>query len=399
MGRKRQRFKKNFDGYQSANQLLDGLESQALEVERRARADNRVVTLADLTRVLKIQDTTSDARTIEEWSAKFLEHKLEQGAKPGTMRSHRATHAHLTKFAKLRKLSALNTLTEDVFDAFFKHLRSLRNYHPNTFTGIAKNIEVFLNYATSKGAVLCDPRPKVRRPYSSTKRDFLTFTEFKQLRNFTELQFLEWRNLHEPLKDRFTKSRLPRFDVAERVCDSFCFACMTGLRFSDLHRLTKSHYSCTEFGPSIKFMPLKTNSFKAKRAKELTIGLIPEAVAIIEKYAAETTTTLLPVLAAPHYNRYIKYITEAVGIVEPVEVLRYQNGVPFTEQVPKYETVSSHMARHTFATLSRIFGLDLADLRDMLGHSDLRTTAIYDHLANDYKARKQVHVWTEAMKL
>lgn len=39
--------------------------------------------------------------------------------------------------------------------------------------------------------------------------------------------------------------------------------------------------------------------------------------------------------------------------------------------------VSSHVARHTFATIVRSKGMDLFDLRDFLKHANVRETQIY----------------------
>lgn len=41
------------------------------------------------------------------------------------------------------------------------------------------------------------------------------------------------------------------------------------------------------------------------------------------------------------------------------------------------KNISSHVARHTFATIVRSKGMDLFDLRDFLKHSNVRETQIY----------------------
>ena len=43
------------------------------------------------------------------------------------------------------------------------------------------------------------------------------------------------------------------------------------------------------------------------------------------------------------------------------------------------ETISPHSFRHTFATLARQGGVDLHDISDMMGHSDVSTTKRYEH--------------------
>lgn len=43
--------------------------------------------------------------------------------------------------------------------------------------------------------------------------------------------------------------------------------------------------------------------------------------------------------------------------------------------------ITSHVLRHTYATHLLEMGMDIMTLRDLLGHSDIKTTLIYLHIA------------------
>ncbi|MDQ1089028.1 tyrosine-type recombinase/integrase [Siphonobacter sp. SORGH_AS_1065] len=64
--------------------------------------------------------------------------------------------------------------------------------------------------------------------------------------------------------------------------------------------------------------------------------------------------------------------------------------MPSIVEVPKAEAISSHVARHTFATLLSGLNIPQKFIQDTLGHSDQRQTAIYTHYVESEASRQIV---------
>ena len=88
------------------------------------------------------------------------------------------------------------------------------------------------------------------------------------------------------------------------------------------------------------------------------IPVLPVSASILDKYKdmAECTGKLLPVLCNQRMNSYLKEIADICGINKPL---------------------STHVARHTFATVALANRVSMESVAKMLGHTDIRTTKIY----------------------
>ena len=138
----------------------------------------------------------------------------------------------------------------------------------------------------------------------------------------------------------------------ERVRDVFLFQIYTGLSYIDVLNLREEHIG--------KGIDRKNWIFK-KREKTKTpakIPLIDKAQAILDKYAY-LESKCLPVVNLTLYNRCLKQIMVIVDIEKHI---------------------TSHCARHTFATLMRESGSDLSNIKQIVAHSKTSMTEHYAKL-------------------
>ncbi len=152
----------------------------------------------------------------------------------------------------------------------------------------------------------------------------------------------------------------------ERVRDLFCFACFTGQRWSDIKQ-----YSSFQ---------IENNSwvFRSVKTKKLTrvpfIGYCQPALDIIRKYNGA-----LPEITLHQLNKQIKEVGRIVGLDGIVSKTRSSGSDLRTQRGPKYEFMSSHMARRTAVTLLLQRGVPITSVQVLTNHEDIETLMKYDN--------------------
>lgn len=153
---------------------------------------------------------------------------------------------------------------------------------------------------------------------------------------------------------------LSDFPRLERVRDIFIFCCFTGLAFIDVSTLNKSQLVENEDGEMWIKKP------RQKTGEISTIPLLGIPAKIIEKYKDDPMViakgVLLPVISNQRMNSYLADIASLA-------------------KVKKHLT--THIARHTFATMSLRNHVPLETISKMLGHSDIQTTQIYAKMVDE----------------
>jgi site-specific recombinase XerD len=138
------------------------------------------------------------------------------------------------------------------------------------------------------------------------------------------------------------------------------FCCYTGLAFSDVAKLSKKNIIIGIDGK--KQILIK----RTKTDVTATIPLLSKVANVLKKYEQSDfcifNEKLLPVKSNQKHNAYLKEIADLCGITKKL---------------------TTHTARHTFATLMLTKGASIETVSSMLGHTNIKTTQIYSKVIHE----------------
>ena len=225
----------------------------------------------------------------------------------------------------------LEEVTKQFVEEFEFYLKTVRKCCHNTTTKYLANFKKIVRIALANGWMKRDPFAQIRFHLDVVEREFLEKQELKTLLN---------KNISVP--------RLAQ------IRDIFCFCCLTGLAFSDVKQL-KSEHLVTDINGMVWIR--KT---RQKTKNMCNIPLLDEAKKILDRYKdhpyCQTQGVLLPVCSNQKMNMYLKELADICGI---------------------RKNLSTHCARHTFATLTLASGATIDNVAKMLGHANVNMTRHY----------------------
>lgn len=156
----------------------------------------------------------------------------------------------------------------------------------------------------------------------------------------------------------------------KRTKDAFVFGCTTGLRISDMFRLTNKNFEQENGDWYLKLKSKKTKTYSY-------IKLPNYAVAIYKAYQPKSSKTpIFKNISLFIFNRNLKAIGEQAGFTQPIQMTRERLGKAKQvahggkrKQLRFCDKMSSHMMRRTAITTLLILGMPEHLVRKISGHS------------------------------
>lgn len=234
------------------------------------------------------------------------------------------------KFADIDKQWLEDLKHYFVHDASTKHKQKLSQ---NSCVSYYNKVKTALKEAVKDGYMLRNPAEDIDGiKEAETKREFLTLDELQ-------------------------KAYKAKCDI-QVVKDAFIFSALTGLRFSDIQKLTWNEIQHSdEMGYYIRFKQKKTKG-------QETLPISEDAVKILGDRLSGEEPVFRDLTYSEYNNQKIREWMIRAGI-------------------EKY--VTFHCARHTYATLQLTLGTDIYTVSKLLGHRNLKTTEIYAKIIDEKK--------------
>ena len=318
---KEQRVRTNYVGFSEFNSILDDVENSIKSIVREALFHKKDYSVEVVRRkfLLKLGELSKENDFFKVVD-KFIEDSKATKSK-ATIQTYEATKIKLINFMKAKKLSiSFETIDQNFYEAFVNYMaRDLRHLN-NTVGKHVKTLKLFLNYAVD---------------HEYTNQNY-NLRKFKVMSEEADIIYLT----EEELLRIYHLNNLPQRLIDVR--DSFCFACFTGLRFSDISKLR--HFHIKE-----DFVEIKTEKTK----DNLKIPLNQYAKEILSKYVGYYHDKPLPTgITNQKTNEYLKEIGQFAELDDQISLDKFSRSNKLHFEKKKWELLTTHTARRTFVTLA-----------------------------------------------
>lgn len=167
-------------------------------------------------------------------------------------------------------------------------------------------------------------------------------------------------------------------DLDTKVKDLFLIGIMSGQRFSDYSSIKPNQVK----DGRVHFLQQKTK-VKTAIPFDLWAGLVPETLGeILERYG-NSSPTISDKNPDAILNERVKFLCRRAGITGQVEVISTVGDDANLTYCEKWQVVSSHTARRTFATVWHRGKMSLASIALFTGHKSVNQLKTYIGLTNE----------------
>ncbi|WP_397301823.1 tyrosine-type recombinase/integrase [Nonlabens ulvanivorans] len=271
-----------------------------------------------------------------------------------SVKSFKATKKKFIEFCSHSKNYDYHDIDMGFYEKFVSWLQS-KNFSTNYIGSHIKNLKTIMNYTHSLGYHnnLAYKKREFAKPKEEVQSIFLNETELEKI-----------------FKLKLNKSLGHSRDI-------FLIGAYTGLRISDLNRLTAKNIIEIDNSKFIEIKPLKTGN-------RITIPCNSKVLKILSKYGGDPPTKKLD----QHINRDLKIIGAKAKIKDKIFITKTTGGITKVTEYLKYNLITTHTARRSFCTNAYNAGMQTFDIMNISGHKTERVFYEYIKATDQDKAKK-----------
>ena len=274
--------------------------------------------------------------------------RLRKEDRVGNATHYQALYNSLEKFSKIHQLQFVD-IDVAFLNKYETHLRSIGNKR-NTISIKMRTLKAVYNRAVKDNII---------------KQDYYPFNDYNvsKLKDITLKRSISKEDIQKIIDlDVNIITKRPQ-SLIQFSKDLFLFSYLgCGINMVDMAYLRKGNL----FNNRVLYKRHKTG-------KQISFLLHPYAIEIMEKYGSNATDYIFPILddtvhtTAEQQFRRIKKITYVAN----------KNLKKIGEAIGLQIPLTTYVSRHSFATILKRSGVNVAIISEALGHSDLKTTQIY----------------------
>lgn len=350
-----------FPQYPELNTFLNNLEHETLNIYRSYLNKNKIPSLNEMRKELDVsmnrKQPFSNTSLFE-----FIGHLINERSKmpkysKNSIKVYKNTFNHLQNYSevKRRKLE-FEDIDLDFFADFQNYLYSPPNlFSQNHANKIIATFKTFLNEATERGynKNMAYKSRSFTIPKNQVENIYLTIDELNTLYHL----------------DLSENERL------ERVRDLFLIGAFTGLRFSDFTNIKPENIKTVEGVEVIQMVTIKTK-------EPVTIPLHPITKAILKKHK----NNMPKALSNQKMNSYLKELAKMAGFMESILLTKSKAGKRYEKKFEKWELVTTHTARRSFATNAFKAGIPALSIMKITGHTTEQSFMKYIKISKEENA-------------
>lgn len=326
------------------NKHLEEFQDNLLDAYLSAKREGISVT----TEYLKEKAWPKEENALSFWQVwdVFIESKRQQYRKQ-SFAKFRSLQKHLQEFEEIfKKPFSLQNIDEVILEdlqRFFYEVKELNTQSSQKYIGVFK---IFLNWAT-------------QRKYTANA----DFRNFKPIRQPQTLKVV----LTDEEIQKIESVELKDKNYLRNVRELLILSCLTGLRFGDYSKVQSQHYKVGNDGESyLLLMQNKSDGY-------VEVPLTSRAVEVVKSLISGEVHPV----SNQKMNKYVKELCQIAGVDEPCEIHRFRGREKTVQVKPKYEMITSHIGRRTFATNLLLKGVAAEVVMQFTGHKDYKSFSEY----------------------